>query len=239
MSRYTAVALLLAVTLVGTGYAQGGPPSPPQGAHDPRAVAILARCAAAMGTHQLQDSYVAGTITPADPREPASTVVSSTKGLELVRHDVSDANGTRTMVVRFGKGHSVQAGTVRPLARSLAAYYIPEHVPALACSVVDLRPVMNLRYVGQEAVGPRTAHHLVLEMRSRNPRLADIVQLLSEYHVYIDTETFVVLKTTHFVFSPDNVENRSRWSAYYSDYRTVNGVLMPFHITRARQSDRT
>ena len=161
-----------------------------------------------------------------------STVVSKTKGAELARHDISDTTGTFTSVIRYGRGFQIKAGQKSGLSVAFTSYYISEHVPALACAVNLTRPVMNVRYVGVEQVGSRTAHHLVYEMRSSNPKLADIVQLLSEYHLYIDTQTFVVLRTSHFVFSPDAVENRSQWDAYYDDYRAVNGVLMPFHITR-------
>ena len=53
---------------------------------------------------------------------------------------------------------------------------------------------------------------------------------LSEYHVYVDKQSLVVLKTSSFVFSPTNLQNRSIWEAYYSDYRSVRGMLVPFHV---------
>ena len=54
--------------------------------------------------------------------------------------------------------------------------------------------------------------------------------LISEYHLWIDQQSFVVLKTATYLFSPNAIENRSLWETFYSEYRTVNGILMPFHL---------
>jgi len=54
--------------------------------------------------------------------------------------------------------------------------------------------------------------------------------LVSELNVFLDIQTIVVLKTERYVFDPGAYQNHSVWATYYSDYRAVGTVLMPFHI---------
>jgi len=56
-------------------------------------------------------------------------------------------------------------------------------------------------------------------------------QLISEFHVYLDTKTLRVIKTSNWAFAPDAIENRSLWETYYDNYQTVAGVLVPMHIS--------
>jgi hypothetical protein len=83
---------------------------------------------------------------------------------------------------------------------------------------------------GSEQVRNRAAYHLKLVARALNQHAKGVDSILSEYHVYVDQQSFQVLKTSTFVFSPQGLQNRSGWETYYSDYRTIDGIPLPFHI---------
>jgi hypothetical protein len=61
--------------------------------------------------------------------------------------------------------------------------------------------------------------------------LTEREDLISETHVWIDQQGLVV-KARIFIFSPQILQNRSPVDLYYSDYRQMDGFLVPFHISR-------
>jgi len=62
-------------------------------------------------------------------------------------------------------------------------------------------------------------------------KTADAIDaVMSEFHLFIDTSNNTVFAIRRWIFSDEAVANRSLWETYYSDYRTVGGTLMPFHI---------
>jgi hypothetical protein len=56
--------------------------------------------------------------------------------------------------------------------------------------------------------------------------------MISEFHVFIDQASHLVVKSISYQFSPDAIENRSSVETYYDDYRLVQGVLLPYHSIR-------
>lgn len=91
---------------------------------------------------------------------------------------------------------------------------------------------MLAEYIGTEMVEGHSVSHLRFHMaaRGKSKHQDAVEELLSESHVFIDSATNRVVSIRTWVFSPETVENRSVWEAVYSDYRDVDGVLMPFHI---------
>ena len=87
-----------------------------------------------------------------------------------------------------------------------------------------------MTFEGLEEVINNPAYHLKLVAKPTNPRTKGIDAILSEYHLYIDQRTSLVLKTSTFVFSPNVSQNHSMWETFYGDYRDIGGVQVPFHI---------
>ncbi|MGH9509003.1 MAG: hypothetical protein ACRD2Q_08660 [Terriglobales bacterium] len=198
----------------------------------PEAVALLAQCAATMGAAQLQDVQAEGTVTRADGREPARSLLVKSKGADRVRNEITAADRQETYVVNRGRGHELRGETRKALPAHAIGYHRPEHIPAFACQVDLGRSQMEAVFVGVEAVRGRAAYHIKFVAAARGDADDGLEALLSEFHVFLDGETLVVLKTWNYVFAPDAIENHSRWELYYSDYRNVGGVMMPFRIER-------
>jgi hypothetical protein len=187
-----------------------------------------------MGTAQIQDVQAEGTITRADGREAPRSLVVKSKGADRVRHEISAADRQEIYVLNGGRGHEIRDAKRRALPAHTTAYYRPEHLPALACQVDLGRSRMEALFVGVQEVRGRAAYHIkfVAAPEKKDADMDAIEVALSEFHVFLDGQTLVVLKTWNYVFAPNAIENSSRWELYYSDYRNIGGVLVPFRIER-------
>lgn len=203
--------------------------SPATVSRDPSALALLSQCASVMGAPGPGfDFYAQGQLNSGDPRGPSGPIAVKGKGLN-VRSDITFNDGQETRAVNGSKAWAIRQGKRSDQPYSAAAYYRPEFVPALACTTDLARPYMSAIYVGLEKVSDRQAYHV--RFNAALPEDKDgSEKLISEFHVFIDQATGVVLKTQSFAFSPDAIQNYSTFEIYYGDYRQVNGVLMPFRV---------
>jgi hypothetical protein len=194
---------------------------------DPQALALLAQCGTAMGANLIGDTYATGTIAPSDPNSSPSPIVSQSKGTKM-RNEITFADGPQTFVANGTNGWNARQGKRANSPYSAVAYYRPEYVPALACVIDPLRPNMNVNYVGLEKLGTGTAYHIQFNISPTDKDDSETV--ISDFHVFLDQQTLVVVKIRNFVFDPKALANRSVWETYYSDYRLVGGAIVPFHV---------
>jgi len=194
---------------------------------DPKALALLAQCALNMGTSAIGDFYATGTITRSDSKDSPGTIVSQIKGVKM-RNDITFPDGLHSYATNGTSGWNLQQGKRAKAPYAAFAYYRPEYVPALACVIDPLRPRMNVQQVGLENVGINTAYHLEFSVPPSGSDNSET--MISDFHVFLDQQTLVVLKTRTLIFDPAALENHSVWETYYSDYRLVSGALVPFHI---------
>jgi len=224
MQRLPAVALILALSSLVLAQTT---PTPQPVSRDTRALALLSQCATTMGSAAILDTYGTGTLTPTNPSGPSATIVSRSKGTKM-RNDITRASGVQTFALGATGGWSTQQGNRTTMPYAAFAYPRPEYVPALACIIDPSRPNMNVALVGVEQVGGKAAYHVKFNVSpSAND---DSESAISEFHIFLDQQSFIVLKAQNYVFDPKALPNRSKWETYYSDYRTINGALMPFQI---------
>jgi hypothetical protein len=194
---------------------------------DPQALSLLSQCSASMGASSLvPDIYAEGTITPTNPNSTSASVVLKSKGTDLVRSEINLPNGQQVYVLNNGRGFSLISGQKKYLPAHSTLYSRPEHLNAFACGLDLARANISVSYVSLETLRTATVHHLRFLATSSDP----LEQLISEFHVYLDTKTLRVVKTANWVFAPDAIENRSLWETYYDNYQSVGGVLFPMHI---------
>ena len=203
-------------------------PSPqPTVTRDPQALSLLSQCGTAMGGASISDIYASGTLTSDDPNGLSGTIVAQTKGIKM-RNDIAAPTGQLSFAANGATGWSLRQGKRSNAPYAAIAYYRPEYAPALACVIDPLRPNMNIKYVGLEQIGAGSAYHIQFNVSPAGQD--DFETLISEFHVFLDQKTFVVVKTSNFIFDPIALQNRSTWETYYGDYRSVNGALASFHV---------
>jgi hypothetical protein len=226
------VACLFSISVRGQ---QGNGSSPVVAA---QAQTVLNGCATAMGATQGELPIVAqGTLT-ASGEQASRTVTIKTHGRRLFRQDqTTPGGGGESWVINNGDGFRLSGSQKEKMASHVVRYFRPEHLPVLSCTP-DLNK-FDVAVAGQEQVNGRAVHHLKLVTKPVSAKGQGVEAALSEYHVYVDTQTLVILKTSSFVFSPTNLQNRSVWETYYSDYRNVHGMLVPFHVENYLDGQKT
>jgi len=174
----------------------------------------------------IPDIYAEGKITPANPQNPSASIVLKSKGTDRVRSEINYADGQQVYVLNNGKGFSLMSRVKKYLPAHSTLYSRPEHLSAYACSIDVARTNISVSYLGLENLAAAPVHHVVFHAISSGP----LEQLISEFHVYLDSQTLRVVKTATWVFAPDAIENRSLWETYYDNYQSVGGMLVPMHI---------
>jgi hypothetical protein len=199
---------------------------------DPQAVTVLQLALATMGGSgsSIQDSVADGVIAYADGR--SGTIRMLTKGSDRLRHEVTLEAGQETLVVNAGRGYGIHGGHNRNLPPWMTMYQKPEHVPTLSRLTDFMRSNMRVIYVGLENVAGHQAHHILFSALPTGHVPAHIAEIISEFHMFLDVQSALLVKTRSFDFSPEVIQNRSVVETYYSDYRPVNGTLIPHAISR-------
>ena len=202
------------------------------GGQTPSPEVILARCSQAMGTPQQSLSVIAEGQVQDEGSGQAANVRIKTRGIDDFRHERDVSGQPVISIISQGKGWHGQQGHQSAMSHHATMFFLPDHVPALACSTPLARRGLRVTYVGSEEINATPVFHLKLDAlpRGKSQSLDATLSLLSEYHIFIDQQSYKVVKTAKFVFAPDAIQNRSLWETVYSDYRSVDGVQMPFHM---------
>jgi hypothetical protein len=198
---------------------------------DPTAVSVITQSLAAVGASSLaiSDSVVTGKISY--PDGTGGTYKMETKG-SAIRQQVDLPQTSSISVTSDGQGFVQTDGKRLTLPAHITKYSTPYYFPLLTrmAAAVTL-PNASVVYTGVEALDTGKVHHVVLSSLPLDGTPVDVETKSSEIHVFIDIQTFTVVKTQTFHFSPVTAMNRSLCETYYSDYRPVQGVSVPFHIT--------
>ncbi|MGI9102250.1 MAG: hypothetical protein ACR2IF_07370 [Terriglobales bacterium] len=198
---------------------------------EPAAASILAQALVASGANgAIQDTVATGNIAYWDGR--SGTITIKTKKDSRFRFDTTIDGKVTTSIVNAGKGRTVQGGTRRQLPMHVTQYLRAEHVPAFSRIADYQQPHTKATYVGLESVSGRPAHHLLISATPSDNTPADIEDVIAEFHVFIDSSTLLVVKTITNDFSPEIIENRTKVETYYSDFRPVAGMQVPYRIER-------
>jgi hypothetical protein len=200
---------------------------------DAQALAIIAKSIAAMSglAPVVQDTLAQGNATFVNGTQ--ATIKFESKGATKSRHELAFPNQLVEYVMNGGEGYSVKDGKKTNLPLWVTQYHYPEHIPAISQMADFASANMAVSYVGLESVQGASAHHIrfiLTPVGDGTP--ANIAALISEFHVFVDAQTYLVTKTENYIFSPDAIENRSLVEMYYSDYRSVNGLMVPYRISR-------
>ena len=232
VGRFLVSLLLVPLPLIPSAAQQST--AAPQPQRDPEALSLLARCSAAMGSPDLATTvYASGVIIPSNRSDPRIPLVLKSKGGDKQLWEMNAAAARDSIVLNGGSGKSIRDSRDQRMPGWQTMYARPEHFPALLCAAELQRQNMDIVYVGLEKVDDNSVHHIKFAATARGKsQRADAAQsLISEFHIFLDAQSFVVLKTQRFAFSPDAIENHSTFETYYQKYNSVVGVLMPFTMT--------
>lgn len=210
---------------------------------DPQAATILRGSLSAMGAWgylqgtlqttsgvSVQDSLAKGTVSLWDGT--SSSITLKTKGIGLVRSDLS-MNGNETAVVaNNGSGYVLRGGSKSNLPLWVTKYRRAGHIPVLSRMADYAQPNTKLTYVGLETIAGASVHHIRISSLPTDGTPPDLEDLISEFHVFIDATSMLPVKTLSFDLSAGAMQNRVPIETYFGDYRSIQGILVPFRVTR-------
>jgi hypothetical protein len=172
-----------------------------------------------------------GTITFAGGRKGSVTLKST--GPKDLESTVSVEGDILVFKVSDGQGFTSRNGKRSELPAHIATSQGPEFLPAFSRLALANSADINLKYVATEELDGHKVHHLRLTNLGADSKQQALEDASSEFHAFIDLETNLVVKTNTYLLSPDTETNRALVETYYSDYRQVNGVAVPFKISRS------
>jgi hypothetical protein len=229
MSRFLLSLFILAITSLAN--AQGTPPS------DPQAVTLAAQSIASLtGGLTISDATLNGTVawTVGSDQQSGSAILLA-KGFGESRVDLNLNSGNRSEIRNVSgnpnEGNWIGAdGAVHAIALHNCFIDASWFFPALGTlAAAGGNPNVVLAYVGLENFNQTSLQHI--HAYTYDVHLSD-AQQLSAMDFYLDPQTFLPTVVT-FNEHPDSDQTVDiSVQLMFSDYRSVNGVRIPFHIQR-------
>jgi len=206
--------------------------SPP--ARDPQAITLVQNAIAAMGgsgAGQIQDTLTQATTTwLQNPAAPATTTTIKTKGPDKLRVDNGSGSALNSVIHNQGRNLRFAGAAWKQGPSANSFHKRPEHLPVVLLAYELARPDLTADYIGLETIGTQTAHHIRLARVSTMGNDLDAQQTKnSRLDVFIDPQSFLVLKISYLQFSETDWRLGLPMEIYYSDYRSVAGMLIPFN----------
>jgi hypothetical protein len=195
----------------------------------PTASTVLSSTITALGTSApvLQGTTAQGTFSE---NGETGNIVIKTSG-QLVRYEVSLPSQQFISVFQGGQAYTVQNGQSRSIPAWIAKYHRALHMPLVSRLADASLSNAHLEYIGTEPVNATSAYHVRLWSSPIDSTPSDLEQRISEFHALVDAKTYLPAKFITYDLDPRAMENRSEVDVYLSDYRNVNGAMIPFRIT--------
>jgi hypothetical protein len=230
MARFCVVVFLALVLQVHLAIAQTDSSS------DPEALKLAAQSVAALTQGiPVVDVKLSATVTSiAGPDNFKGSAILQAKGTVESRVDLILDSGNRSDVRSSSNGIPQGAwtdnGQVKPAALHNCWTDAAWFFPALSSLVQTSNPNFVFSYLGQEEHGKLAVLHLRINQISPKD-LPDLVHLTTT-DFYLDPTSLVPL-AIGFNLHPDSDGNTDIPSEIrFADYKSVNGVQVPFHIQR-------
>lgn len=182
------------------------------------------------GHGQLQDLTVEGTGELADGTP--TTMRFWAQGRSRTRAEMTVDSRHQFVSVSGEKGFRLKDGLRQELPLWVTLYGRPDFVPVFSRLREWNDEGANLEYLGEEEVDGRVAYRIHLWASPVDGRPADLEKWISEYEVFVDAETGLVVKSIGYIFSPEIAENRSPVETYYGDWRVDGTILAPHRVER-------
>lgn len=231
MARFAVLLSLLTLFVVVCAPAQSGS-QPPSFRRDPQAITILAQSLKALGGVVPPDSQASGTFA----RVSGST--SDTGSIQIMTRGYSQtvekmtAGGITTSVI-YSQGYSAQknaSGVNRSsLERSLSSD--SAMFPLITIAAAQ-DPSSGAQFVGNETLNGIAAYHLRI-WRNISDQNFNGLSAFAIKDIWINAASGLPLEIAFDTRDADGSAPRIPVALFFSDYRSVSGILYPFMISKS------
>jgi len=238
----TYVAVILSLGLVIPALAQQPGTSTPQSS--PQALPLLQQALAALtGGQPITDITLSGTarrIAGSDDESGTTVLEALTTG--QARMDLSLPSGSRSEVVTFTKqcpaGYwSGPDGVFHAVANHNLLSDSSWFFPAFTVTRLTVTSKYVVSYVGQETENGRAFTHLTAYQpnpsNSELPAWLPTFSHLTQMDLFLDSTTLLPARLEFNMHPDNNMGQDIPVEILFSDYRTVNGAQIPFHVQKS------
>jgi hypothetical protein len=202
---------------------------------DPQALAVVQKSLLAMsGTTSLNsilDSQADGTLTFYAPDGPVPMpIMYKTKGTHQIRVELQQSAGTVVRIVNNGQGILQKPdGSIVNLLMNNTLGERVTHIPVLSLLAENLDPAVKVQSKGSSTVNSSVTNDVGL---SYVPNLASpdasAFEKMTQHIFHLDQSTGLVLKVDYQNCAENDTNACQKVETVFSDYRSVQGVLVPF-----------
>jgi hypothetical protein len=231
--------LSLVLLLVSVAPAQ----NPPQS--DPQAVSLANQAMTALlnGSAVGDVTLLGNAVWTSGTDSENGTVTAYGKTNAESRLDLSLSGGNRSEL-RNSAGGSPQGAWLNASGQSTpstlqncwtdAVWFFPA---LTSLSAVNTDTTLVLVYVGLETQNGRSVQHIQSYhyVSSKIPNVTIFTQQMSTVDYYLDAQTFVPMSITFNAHPDDDANTNIPVEVDFSNYQLVNGILVPFHVTKLWQ----
>jgi hypothetical protein len=180
---------------------------------------------------QPSEGVIASGVLSLNGNKPATLpIVMKSRGTAQLRSELTTSKGVRITIVNSGSGKIVQPdGTVHWLDTENTISQRVTQIPALSLLAEYQLPTVSTQYMGTANVDGSTADVIALGVYAATKTAsADKESQLTQKLFYIDHSTSMVLRMQEIHYS-ENGNDSDGVEIRYSDYRAVQGVMVPFN----------
>ena len=215
-------------------------------ARDQQAVSILAQSLNASGgltaIASLLDFKATGSVIYFwAGEEVTGTTIIKGRGTNQFRIDSALSSGNYTLIVNKGSGELKDVrGRTTPIAFANAV-----NKGNLIFPLAEITARFNDVTVGITYIGLTTVdNHQLHQIRTRRILTSDtgqgqLINKLTTRDFFIDPQTFQIVATLDMGHPDDKAQVDFPHEMLFSDYRTINGILVPFSITERIAGQKT
>jgi hypothetical protein len=196
---------------------------------DPQAVAVLQQAVAALGGEaayaQVRDAVTTGMIGAA----PGSTARSGNFVWKVAgdefRREFRNGSSEAVTVSGLGSPTHTRDGKSKRIAYHVVLASPPLHLPGLVLYRQLASREYSIKSVGTEMVAGRPAVHI----QTCDER-TDVSKLITVHEWFFDAVTGLPLRVEYRIPDTKIASDYMEAAAEFSDFRAVNGLLLPFQI---------
>ena len=170
--------------------------------------------------------------------DPSGTVPfrMTIKGKDQARYEIGTGATQVTTTFSKGAGSRVAAGKVEIL-QSYTARERPALIPFLDLLAEADAPALQVTDQGAFSIGNLAARRYTLKLPDPEPQKRMFGRPLDEESdVYIDLASGLIVRSERWVMAENSMDVRFRRITEFSDYRSVNGLAIPFRVAETVQT---
>lgn len=213
---------------------QPSAPTPPAPQRDPRALTVLSQMTAATGwtrTNIPADLLAQGVVIPFEAKtQDKVNITVKVKGFSRVRTEAQDGSDLSTTIVDGDRAAVISFEGTRFLPPQSVLSMHPWAFLFLSELITSTDDAVTVRYLGTDTIRGELTHGVEIHRVSQSwDNMAELRESTDRMTLWISATTWMPVEVNYNVLSEDDPRVSIPVSRYFTDYRNLGGLAVPFH----------